>query len=288
MSHRNYMNYPILSIYNVVSVPGHREFYPHKHNELEIAYFRSGYGTYSVTGHDYPIEPGDIFIYSNNEIHKITYVNPSYEMSALNIHFSPRILLSQQSYSETSEEIPDLTRLFFDRREKYSNRITRETAGSSYSRIVNALLEAENEYNSTLIGNKLVAKNSLINALVYILRGCDLVSTQSSLGGSNSQIAAALEYIDTNFSQDIGISELCSVANMGRSNFERLFGKFAGITPGEYIKRRRIDHAIHLLQSTDKTILAIALEAGYHNTANFNKQFKTVTGRTPGSYRSKQ
>ena len=282
------MNYPILSIYNVVSAPGRREFFPHKHNELEIAYFRSGHGIYSVTGHDYPIEPGDIFIYSNNEIHKITYVDPKYEMSALNIHFSPRILLLQQTITESDDDTPDLTRLFFDRRNKYSNRITRETAGSSYDMIVKFLLDAENEYNLNQIGSKLLAKNHLLNALVYILRSCDLVSMQSSLAGSNSQIATALEYIDSNFASDIGISELCKIVNMGRSNFERLFGKYAGITPGEYIKRRRIDHAIHLLQTTDKTILDIALESGYHNTANFNKQFKAVTGRTPGSYRSKQ
>lgn len=282
------MNQSILSIYNVVSAPCRREFYPHKHNEFEIAYFRSGYGIYSVTGHDYPIEPGDIFIYSNNEIHKITYVDPSYEMSALNLHFSPLILLSQSNLSEADDRSPDLTRLFFDRSKPYSNRITREIAGSSYDKIVACLLAAEEEYNSGLVGGCLLARQHLISSLVYILRGCDLVTEQSSLSANNGQIAAALEYIDSCFSSDVGISELCKIANMGRSNFERLFGKYVGVTPGEYIKRRRIDHAIQLLRTTDKTVLDIALESGYHNTANFNKQFKAVTGRTPGSYRSKQ
>lgn len=282
------MNQSLLSIYNVVSIPGRREFFPHKHNELEIAYFRSGHGIYSVTGHDYPIEPGDIFIYSNNEIHKITYVDPSYEMSALNLHFSPLILLSKSNFSETDSRTPDLTRLFFNRSKQYSNRITREIAGASYDKIVSCLLAAEEEYNSGLVGGHLLAKQHLISSLVYILRSCELLSEQSNLNARNSQIAAALEYIDSSFTSDIGISELCSRANMGRSNFERLFVKYIGVTPGEYIKRRRIDHAIQLLCTTDKTVLDIALESGYHNTANFNKQFKAVTGRTPGSYRSKQ
>ena len=197
------MNQSILSIYNVVSIPGRREFYPHKHNEFEIAYFRSGYGTYSVTGHDYPIEPGDIFIYSNNEIHKITYVDPSYEMSALNLHFSPLILLSQSNLSEADDRSPDLTRLFFDRSKPYSNRITREIAGSSYDKIVACLLAAEEEYNSGLVGGCLLARQHLISSLVYILRGCDLVTEQSSLGAKNGQIAAALEYIDSCFSSDV-------------------------------------------------------------------------------------
>ena len=83
----------LLKIYNVVSTPGRREFYPHYHSDLEIAYFRTGRGVYSVTGREYPIGEGDIFIFSNNEIHKITYVDPEVKTRALNIHFPPRLLL---------------------------------------------------------------------------------------------------------------------------------------------------------------------------------------------------
>ena len=54
----------LLKIYNVVSTPGRREFYPHYHSDLEIAYFRTGRGVYSVTGREYPIGEGDIFIFS--------------------------------------------------------------------------------------------------------------------------------------------------------------------------------------------------------------------------------
>lgn len=72
----------LLKIYNVVSTPGRREFYPHYHSDLEIAYFRTGAGVYSVTGREYPIGEGDIFIFSNNEIHKITYVDPETETRA--------------------------------------------------------------------------------------------------------------------------------------------------------------------------------------------------------------
>ena len=61
---------------------------------------------------------------------------------------------------------------------------------------------------------------------------------------------------------------------MGRSNFERLFGKYVGVTPGEYISDGASTTRFQLLRTTDKTVLDIALESGYHNTANFNKQFK--------------
>ena len=53
----------------------------------------------------------------------------------------------------------------------------------------------------------------------------------------------------------------------------------------DYIRRRRVDAATNLLVTTDMTILDVALAVGYHNTANFNKQFRAVTGKTPGEYR---
>ena len=48
---------------------------------------------------------------------------------------------------------------------------------------------------------------------------------------------------------------------------------------------RRIDQAIKLLQETDRTVLEIACQCGFNNTANFNRAFKKVTGRVPSGYR---
>ena len=72
---------------------------------------------------------------------------------------------------------------------------------------------------------------------------------------------------------------------MSRSNFERMFCRFVGAPVSDYIRRRRIDAASDLLRTTNMTVLDIALAVGYHNTANFNKQFRAVTGKTPGEYR---
>jgi AraC-like DNA-binding protein len=280
-----FMNEDLLKVYNVRSVPGKRDFYPHHHNELEIAYFRSGRGIYSITGYEYPIESGDIFIFSNNEIHKITYVDPDIVTEALNIHFLPRLLLGA---SEDGE--PDLSRIFLNRRAGFTNRINREIAGSAYNEICSALLEIEQEMNEKKLGYTLLARQNLIRALVLILRSCNIIAANSDqkARANVAGIAAALKYIDENFQSDLTLCELCNVVRMSRSNFERLFGKYVGVSVGEYIKRRRIDCALSLLRTTNMTVLDIALASGYHNTANFNKQFKAVTGKTPREYREVQ
>ncbi len=277
------MSENLLKAYNVRSIPGRREFYPHRHNELEIALFRSGRGIYSVTGHDYRIESDCIFMFSNNEIHKITWVDPEIEMEALNLHFPPRLLLENGSAANLG-----LSRLFFSRRE-HSNLITRELAGETFDDIRDALYDCERQLSSGSFGAELLAEQSLFRALVLMMRSCDVLAETQVKGRRESvaAIARALEYIDENYLTDIKLETLCGLTRMSRSSFERLFGQLAGVSVSDYIRRRRIDRAIELLETTDLTILSVALASGYHNTANFNKQFRHVTGRTPGAFRAK-
>lgn len=267
----------LLKLYSVRSVPGRREFYPHHHNELELAYFRSGNGVYSVTGREYPIAAGDIFLFASSEIHKITYVDPACEMEALNFHFLPRLILN-----DTCGIV--LTRVFFNRKDG-TNRITSEQAGRDYDAICTSLLECEREMAEKRVGYQLMVRQELFRALILIMRGCDITGEGKRRTGSVESIARALDYIDANYLSEITVAQLCEIARMSRSNFERLFGIMTGATILEYIKRRRIDHAAELLSSTSLTVLDAALASGYHNTANFNKQFKQVMGMTPIEYR---
>lgn len=288
----------LLKIYNVVSTPGRREFYPHYHSDLEIAYFSTGRGVYSVTGREYPIGEGDIFIFSNNEIHKITYVDPEVKTRALNIHFPPRLLLMPLSLFPESGAARELSEFFLSSGSR-PNRITRESAGRFYDDIVSSLLEAEREMFAQYDGAELLAYQALVRALVLIKRLCresdrSERETDSSLpsglspkriAAANVGIAAVLEYIDGNCTADLSVNELCRISSMSRSNFERMFRRFVGVPVSDYIRRRRVDAATNLLVTTDMTILDVALAVGYHNTANFNKQFRAVTGKTPGEYR---
>ena len=57
------------------------------------------------------------------------------------------------------------------------------------------------------------------------------------------------------------------------------------MSPWDYITVRRIDLARKLLSDSDRNILDIAMMCGFNNTANFNRAFKKVTGKTPKEIR---
>ena len=58
-------------------------FTPHCHSTIEVDYFIEGSGRYSVAGTEHSISPGDVFVFSNNIIHKITYIAPQPDMKIL-------------------------------------------------------------------------------------------------------------------------------------------------------------------------------------------------------------
>lgn len=66
----------------------------------------------------------------------------------------------------------------------------------------------------------------------------------------------------------------------------RLFLKYKGLPPMEYVIRCRIERACFLLKYTDKSIAEIADELDYKTVFYFSRQFRKVTGIPPRIYRN--
>lgn len=106
----------------------------------------------------------------------------------------------------------------------------------------------------------------------------------SAQGGAAAE--AGLQYILENFTGDIRMSEAAKLAHMSEPTFSRYFKKASGHTFTEMVRALRIANACRLLARTDSTIASISTAVGYHNLANFNRQFRAVVGVTPRTYRS--
>lgn len=106
----------------------------------------------------------------------------------------------------------------------------------------------------------------------------------SAQGGAATE--AGLQYILENFTGDIRMSEAARLAHMSEPTFSRYFKKASGHTFTEMVRGLRIANACRLLARTNSTIAAISSAVGYHNLANFNRQFRQVVGITPRQYRA--
>lgn len=98
-------------------------------------------------------------------------------------------------------------------------------------------------------------------------------------------INIAIKYINENIHSPITIGEIAKMLYMSESNFCHLFKKMLGITPGEYIKNRKLELSTRYLQSESVTEVAYSL--GYMNLSYFIKIFKEKYNLTPKQYKIK-
>ncbi|MCY9136406.1 bifunctional transcriptional activator/DNA repair enzyme AdaA [Bacillus atrophaeus] len=93
------------------------------------------------------------------------------------------------------------------------------------------------------------------------------------------------EFIDCSYSESLTLDKLADMCHGSPYHLQRTFKKAEGITPLEYIQKKRIAAAAQYLELTDQSIRKIGLAVGIPNTAHFATLFKKRTGYTPTKYR---
>lgn len=102
---------------------------------------------------------------------------------------------------------------------------------------------------------------------------------------SSKLVLKAQQMIISRIHEKITCARIASELNLSREHFSRLFRQQTGITPNEFISRRKIIQACHLLKNTDMSCKEIAFSVGYNNPANFIRAFRTYQKHTPLQFR---
>lgn len=96
-----------------------------------------------------------------------------------------------------------------------------------------------------------------------------------------NRIAAVVRHIYT--APDSLISELASVACLGKKQFERLFRAGVGMNPKEYARIVRFQKSLKLMQCQAGNVsqAQIAYQGGYADQSHFIREFRKLSGYTP-------
>lgn len=127
-------------------------------------------------------------------------------------------------------------------------------------------------------------KLALVQYLRHRGRGSGADSGRSG-GLTPRQLRAVSDFVEAGLSDSIRIAEMALVANLSEGYFHRAFRSSTGQTPLAFITGRRVSRAAELLDRTDLTVAAIALEAGFQGQSHFTRTFKSLMGVTPSGYR---
>ena len=100
----------------------------------------------------------------------------------------------------------------------------------------------------------------------------------------HSYIEDALVWIGKHFTEDISMMQAANHVSVNYTYFSAKFKEHTGAHFSEYLKRLRINNAMRLLSSGNYRVYEVAWKSGYHDVKYFFKQFKEVTGLTPGEF----
>lgn len=91
--------------------------------------------------------------------------------------------------------------------------------------------------------------------------------------------------VDSDLSADLSLKTLADAQNISAGYLSAVFKKETGQTVSEFIREKRIKHAVHLLSTTHLQVQTIALHCGIMDVQYFSKIFKKQMGKTPKEYR---
>jgi len=98
-------------------------------------------------------------------------------------------------------------------------------------------------------------------------------------------VSQMLEFIAVNYDQVLTINAIAEHVKLNPNYAMGIFQRVMQLTMKQYITAMRINHVRALLGDTDKTILDIALTAGFGSSSRFYSTFQKYVGMPPQKYR---
>ena len=100
-----------------------------------------------------------------------------------------------------------------------------------------------------------------------------------------ASVTAALDILEQDLAYPWTLDELSARLFVGPFHLTRLFGRFIGVPPMQYLSRRRLERAAALLSETDLPVASIGTTVGMSDPAHFSRRFRASFGLSPRAYR---
>lgn len=140
--------------------------------------------------------------------------------------------------------------------------------------------------NDSSIAASIRAKQSVFDLLVYYMECCPPKSISLIENKGDTPLNNAIAFAQQHLDQSVTVQKMAEVAGYHPSHFAKLFQKRLGITPVQFIIRKKTERAIELLTGTDLPVSTIAESLGFASQFYFSSFFKKQTGMNPSEYRS--
>ena len=94
-------------------------------------------------------------------------------------------------------------------------------------------------------------------------------------------------FIDNNFEKELNLDVLSHILLTSKYHLLRLFKRYYGLTPRQYLMERRIEKSKEYLIN-GMTVTETCFAVGFESLGSFSTLFKTKTGKSPTEFQKAQ
>ena len=231
------------------------------HPMPELTYVDQGSLHSVVDGQDLLLEQGDIVLYGPGQFH----------MQYSDIGVAPRFVTIVFDLDD-ADLMPLLNRKF--------------KAPQSVVTLLQRMLR-EQELMDDYSGGMIISQiSALLHLLLREADGKTAVKIQSSnaIHSENEIIRQAQLYINGNIRKKLSVPLVARQVDVSPSYLTALFHKNLQISPGEYIRRIKLQESKQVIRESDLNFTEIAAALQYSTVHHFSRQFKEKFGITPTEY----
>ena len=167
-----------------------------------------------------------------------------------------------------------------------SVQIPAERIGEVAFRKIEALLAGSHRKSTEIYEHNSLILQEEQKTILVAPEGVSARESSALREGVGPLVGRALAYIEANLGAGVDVADVARVCRAARRTLELAFRRDLGRSPGEELRRRRIERAARLLAETDLPPARIAELCGFADSPWFWTAFRRATGQTPGNYRA--
>lgn len=235
-------------------------------SNVKLCLVCKGEAVWEIGGKCFAVKKDDVVVLNSRQRRVFREVSLTEGIELLVLEFEPQLFIRQFQGLFSSDEM------------SYDCVLTDQ------SEIVRLFEEIEQENLKKKYHYRLVIGAKFLEILSLLGRYYNIVENNHSK--MKGDVYRVLEYIDENYTKDLSLQKAADEIHISSSSLSKNFSKCVGMGFAQYVMHKRVNRAIQLLQSSDKTVFEIALDCGFHNAAGFYKAFKKITHMNPKDYRN--
>ena len=251
----------------------------HLHSEVEVGLVLAGEERIEFSDHQLTCRPGDVWLCGTREPHGFAKSAGTRNLVLL---FAPEFI-----GEELVGEVPWLTLFSVPPAQR-----PQVTSPEMRRRVLAIGQVLRGEIEQARPNWQSAVRLELLRLLIELHRGWDLSRLPRTPGpvrlSSLARLMPALNLVHSLPWRRVEVTEAAAACRLSGSRFQDLFRHTMGVSFGAFGLRARLSYATHRLLNTDRSVAAIAAEAGFVDDSHLHRVFVKQYACTPAQYRERR